>query len=198
MPEVIIKKTLYRYVIKFCNSYPVCIKYGIRDKGESLWMMSIHANAATACHVYDNKTISKLVKPCKVVIKDIYSNEKHPFGRVLKQCDVKLQDVTVKSNQIDTSKITTPVVTSGACSGDLYIPSGLLNPSNHCYVNSILQTLHRAMIAGCDSPHINNNRGGDLVRLMLDCIDSSSITTLADVKNSLRNFNSFFRWFHST
>ena len=101
-------------------------------------MMSIHANAATACHVYDNKTISKLVKPCKVVIKDIYSNEKHPFGRVLKQCNVKLQDVTVKSNQTDTSKITTPVVTSGACGGDLYIPSGVHNPSNQVTVAMLI------------------------------------------------------------
>ena len=33
------EKTLRRYFLKFCNNYPVNIKYGVPDGAETLWMM---------------------------------------------------------------------------------------------------------------------------------------------------------------
>ena len=60
--------TLHRYFLRFCNRYPVCIKYGISENSEALWKRSFIDHSWSSCCVFDTDAVKKIVRPCSVVL----------------------------------------------------------------------------------------------------------------------------------
>ena len=69
-------------------------------------------------------------------------------------------------------------------------PIGLLNPQNHCYINSVLQILQRVLLGFHENIHINDNVEGTLVNLFLETCNRDR--NLTRFKQNLSMFDSFF------
>ena len=80
-------KILLKYFLKFCTQYPAATKYSVTD-GESLWLMVENYCTTKSCCVYDYDAIDDIVKPCTVVLTDMYFKEKAKQTPFLKPCTV--------------------------------------------------------------------------------------------------------------
>ena len=70
-------------------------------------------------------------------------------------------------------------------------PSGIRNPSNHCYINSILQTLLCILWHEPSSfDNINNNKEGELVSLFQNVLQKA--VNIENLKTSLVLYKTFF------
>ena len=186
-------KTLSRYFLKFCNKYPANIKYGAQD-GNALWLMITNYVTNKTCSVYDYDAIDRIVRPCEVVLKDIYFKEKAKCTPILKPCVVFLDNIdtftqiTPSESRLDDNSYTEN--TTEICS--YVLPVGLANPRNHCYINSVLQIIHRILLQFTEGIHINSNPEGCLVKTLLDTVYSNSNYGLSQFKLQLARFNPFF------
>ena len=173
--------------------YGAHIKYGAQD-GFALWMMTTNYESNKTCSVYDYDAIDGIVKPCKVVLKDIYFKEKEKCTPILKPCAVFLDDI--KSLSQTTSSANTPDKNSySENANEIYnsvLPIGLANPGNHCYINSVLQILHRILLQFTEGIHTNSNAEGCLVKILLDNVYSNSNKGLTQFKLQLARFNPFY------
>ena len=88
-----------------------------------------------SCCVYDHDTIDNIVKPCTVVLTDIYFEEKAKQTLLLKPCTVLLENINSKClNKISPEN------------KHQVLSKGLANPKKpHCYINCVLQILHRIL-----------------------------------------------------
>ena len=181
------EKTLHKYFLKFCNNYPVNIKYGVPDGAGTLWMMQFENRSKVSCSIQNIETIKKITQPCAVILKDIYQKEKIPFKNKLKKCHVDLNKVvSANSTTFETKLEVLPDVLF------VYRPEGIQNPSNHCYLNSVLQLLCRVLVTVKTDIYIRENNEGKLVKLLMDIINKNSDRTLAHFKIELRQYNNFF------
>ncbi len=183
------EKTLYRYFLKFCSNYPVNVKYGVSDGGDALWVMAHQNNFNLACSINDREAINDITKPCEIRIKDIYHEKPLPYNENSKKCTSAVDDLSVSMSGLQEIKDNQKAIVPYSID---YKPEGLQNPSNHCYLNSILQIVHRILITVNDELYINNNREGNLVKFLMEAIRQSSSNTLADFKTQLKLYNGFF------
>ena len=112
--------------------------------------------------------IDSIVKPCSVILEDIYRKPKQKFAGQLKRCFINLLKidesyaVSEEKRTYHTSDSKTVCVPKHS-----YIPFGIENPYNHCYLNSILQVMfsilhHRPL------DYVNNNSEGEIIRYIHD------------------------------
>lgn len=174
---------LYRYFLRFCSQYPVCTKYTVTD-GESLWEKITNSKLTTSYSVYDYDAIRGIILPCKIKLKDVYYKEKATFSSVLNPCTIRIK----KCNISDSTKYENVNTVSKPCVS----PKGLTNPKNHCYVNSVLQILHRIFLQFPEHVHINNNKEGSLVQSFLDSTKPNTGNDLTKFKLQLASFNRFY------
>ena len=164
------------------------------DNGESLWYRSFLDISKTTCKIQDVKAVKNITRPCSIVLKDVVA----PAYRVThhntlaEPMDCKQQAVsdgpkTVSKDHSGSTDTNTQIIPS-------YTPMGLANPSNHCYVNSTLQVLYRAVfsISVTNQTTFSNNQEGDFAKAFLGCQDLGSSLSVQDLKTLLQAFNHFF------
>ena len=183
------EKTLYRYFLKFCSNYPVNVKYGVSDGGDALWVMAHQNNFNLACSINNREAIKDITRPCEIRIKDIYHKEPSTYNENSKKCTLTADDLSTFTSDLHEVKDNQKSIVPYSID---YKPERLQNPSNHCYLNSILQILHRILITVDDELHINNNTEGTLIILLMEAIRQSSDYTLADFKIQLQLYDGFF------
>ena len=109
------------------------------------------------------KSIGEIVKPCKILVKDNHpkDNSKHKvITKPLTKSTVMIKnDLPLVENLYEHRK-----------------PHILNNPSNHCYVNSILQALFRIFIDSSQTINHKENPEGKLINKFLQCIKSNSLS----------------------
>ena len=171
-------KILQRYFNKFCSRYPACEKYGVQD-GHALWVKVFTHQTSISCSVYDYEAIRNITKACEVVLKDIY-NTGQPKNNTT-------------TDSIDVTDIPDLDLDSDADSPGAYImPQPLSNPRNHCYINSVLQILHRVLMQYTEGTNVNNNTEGCLVQCLVDVVYSNTAGGLSNFKSKLITYNPFF------
>ena len=162
---------LRKRFLKFCIFYHAPYKYGPTD--EALWDMTEDDVFGGSCLVDDREAVAALIKPCSIVLKDLYPK--------------KEKDTYVPSPVSSTSDFThdqnLPL---------LPIPIPLVNPQNHCYLNSILQVFFRLKDIAFHDISINSSSEGQLLKSIKDSLLNGSEAKMAHLKNSLSNYNSFF------
>ena len=105
----------------------------------------------------------------------------------LKKCHVDINKVvSAKSTTAETKLEVLPDVLF------LYRPEGIQNPSNHCYLNSVLQILCRVLVTVKTDLYIKENNEGKLMKRLMDIINRKSDKTLAHFKVELRQYDNFF------
>jgi ubiquitin C-terminal hydrolase len=189
--------TLYRYFVKFCAKYSVLLKYSVRDV-QSLWSMSIEYRSGISCVIYDGNAVDDIVKPCNVILQDIYGNIKSKYKSILKSCKVCLSktESNIKhfAENVDeniNSKHSTDRDNCNEITNDNHLPpQGLLNPSNHCYINSVLQVVSRVLTTLNIDIHFNNNHEGKLMRALFE--STKEVRNLNYVKSLFGKFHNFF------
>ena len=137
----------------------------------------------------NREAIKDITKPCEILVKDIYHKEPSPYNENSKKCTLAVDDLSVSASDLQEIKDNQKLIVPYSID---YKPEGLQNPSNHCYLNSILQILHRILITVDDELYINNNTEGNLVKFLMEAIRQSSSNTLADFKIQLQLYDSFF------
>ena len=192
--------TLYKYFLKFCSKYPANLKYGVQD-GRALWNLT-YSKSTSSCCVYDENTTRAMVKPCKIVLKDVYDGVKSKSSHLLKNCfvpllDVSLHDHFTKRRLVETQntsyfsdKCQTPARANSVV--QRYEPLGLQNPRNHCYLNSSLQVLQRLLFDITDVIHVNDNLEGNLVTHLINSLATETKTELVLFKTKLSLHDAFF------
>ena len=72
-------------------------------------------------------------------------------------------------------------------------PLGLTNPSNHCYLNSVLQIIIHILKTN-NWEKFNNNIEGDILRkiLHISCLSTPSRSAILELKDSLKAYNNLF------
>ena len=155
------------------------MKYNIHDV-KTLWTMSIDYGSVKSCSTLDPDAIIKIIKPCKILINDAHS--KSIFNSNL-QPSIEAIDIVASI---------TPCATKSQEKTSTFRPRGLKNPSNHCYINSILQSVSRILIDYNEELKFNNNIEGNLIKKLFKCINSQYLTPLDDFKKDLSNYNAFF------
>ena len=170
---------------KCCLTFNIHLKFGIADV-KAFWNQILQFDRHIYCNVKDNLAVNSIIKPCSVILDDIYKKTKQKFAGQLKRCFVNLLKVnesyTVSDNRTyHMSNNKTDYVAKHS-----YIPFGIENPRNHCYLNSILQVMfsifhHRPV------DNVNNNSAGEIIGYIHDISNSklSAANTLL-LKNSLR------------
>ena len=184
--------TLHKYFLKFCSNYPVCAKYGISDRGESLWKKSFLDHSKTSCLIQDSNTVRKIIKPCSVVLEDIAPSIKDMSDHNTQEDTLPTSSkLDILDGQPNIPEVQT-LQTGTICLS--YAPTGLENPSNHCYLNSSLQILHRAVYSMGDIHHVtyNSNREGDFAKTLLGCQDNNSCFSVQNLKVLIQAFGHFF------
>ena len=68
----------------------------------------------------------------------------------------------------------------------------MINPCNHCYLNSTLQIIFRIKDILFSGQNVNTNIEGRLVSFLLDSLRFGSETQMANFKNELAHFKSFY------
>ena len=119
-----------------------------------------------------------LIKPCTVRLEKLYIKNKEP-------CDV---DVSVASN----SESHNLSVHHNDVLVSFPIPIPLMNPSNYCYLNSILQVLFRFKDILFIDNFVNNNPEGLLVSFLFISLQSGLEFEMDKIKTNLSNHNQFF------
>ena len=112
----------------------------------------------------------------------------------MKPCAVFLDDIKSLS-QITSSGNTPDKNSYSENANEIYssvLPIGLANPGNHCYINSVLQILHRILLQFTEGIHTNSNAEGCLVKILLDNVYSNSNKGLTQFKLQLARFNPFY------
>ena len=169
--------TLQKYFLRFCTFYPAPLKYGPDDV--SLWELTRGNNAfGGSCCVYDQDAVETLIKPCTVRLENLYIKNKEP-------CEV---DVRVASN----SESHNLSVHHNEVQVSFPIPIPLMNPTNYCYLNSILQVLFRYKDILFIDNFVNNNPEGLLVSSLFISLQSGSEFEMDKIKTNLSNYNQFF------
>ena len=115
-------------------------------------------------------------------------------------CHVALDDIdpipnhhTTKTKIDQSSKYDDSVNVNKTIPNEISIvPKPLANPTNHCYLNSILQVFNRIFIHFTEGTNINNNREGCLVDILLNAVYSDNEQGLTQFKLKLAQYNSFF------
>ena len=140
---------------------------------QRLWMMQFENRCKVSCSIQNIETIKKITQPCTVILKDIYEKEKNPYKDKLQKCHIELNKVlSANSTTAETKLEALPDVLF------LYRPEGIQNPSNHCYLNSVLQLLCRVLVTVKTDIYIRENNEGKLVKLLMDIINNNSDRTL--------------------
>ena len=196
--------TLYRYFVKFCAKYTVLLKYSVRDV-QSLWRMSIDYGSGISCVIYDGCAVGNIVKPCNVILQDIYGDIKSKHKSILKCCKVCLNEIRISKTDTNLTKTADNAVDDigsvystdrekhSELTGDKHLPpQGLLNPSNHCYINSVLQVASRVLTDFNKDIHFNNNHEGRLVKSLLESAKHMHNLNLNHVKSVFGKFRNFF------
>ena len=116
-----------------------------------------------------------LIKPCTVRLENLYIKNKEP-------CEV---DVRVASN----SESHNLSVHHNEVQVSFPIPIPLMNPTNYCYLNSILQVLFRYKDILFIDNFVNNNPEGLLVSSLFISLRSGSEFEMDKIKTNLSNYN---------
>ena len=98
--------------------------------GKSLWAYVQRHRKSESCSIYDYDAINKNVRSCHVALDGIDPIQIHHA--------IKIDQSSKYDNSVNVNK-TVPNEIS-------IVPKPLANPTNHCYLNSILQVLHRIFI----------------------------------------------------
>jgi hypothetical protein len=206
---------LKKYFFRFCSKYPNVLQKFFVDDATHLWESCISFKRPNYINIKCEKDIKACVKPVKVMLTDIYGHLKKPFK--LKQCSVSLnepmsQNSVNKVQQISTNKVQEKVGMSPIeinisqdrtqpieinISQDrtqpiiCFTPTGIKNPSNHCYVNSVLQTILCILWHDPSSfDYINSSNEGTLVSLFQEVLKKS--VCIESLKMALISFMAFF------
>ena len=178
---------LKKFFLRFCGRYPVDVKFDVSN-GNSLWTSIFESAVPKTCCIYDYEAIGALTRPCSVVLNDINAtNIYYPYSDL--DLDSDSSDYTSPNSSLDDISNHTGRISP-------IFPQPLQNPSNHCYINSVLQIIYRILQLLNDSIHTNDNREGCIVKCLVDDIYYNSSTCLVDFKRRLSGLNSFFDGIH--
>ena len=175
---------LFRKFMKLCRNYAVCQKYGVSESTQ-FWTECLNFNNSIHCNFNDKICIQEIIKPCTVKLHDIFAIQKQ--SHKLKACSIVLYDCEtdpyISNNMQEADSSVTP---------SRRIPFGLYNPSNHCYINSVLQVILHLIQ---DNPWdiFNDNREGEILS---DTMKYASISQLSykeqeQLKRTLCHYNGF-------
>jgi ubiquitin C-terminal hydrolase len=171
------------------------VKFRVED-ALGLWHLCIYFKHPQSVNINDTSAVKSCIKPTRIALTDIYAKHKKPYN--LKRCFVKLNaslypntnvDINTPSlspvsplnSELDQAKDSNASQTiTRNLEDSLYVPKGIYNPSNHCYINSILQVLFCILWHEHNSfDSINENREGHIVQCMKDVLQHKvEITTL--------------------
>ena len=134
----------------------------------------------------DDLAINSIVKPCSVILEDIYRKPKQKFSRQLKHCFVNLLKIDDSYTVSDNTACHMSDSKTDCAPKHSYIPFGIVNKRNHCYVNSILQVMF-AILHHRTLDNVNYNSDGEIIRCIHDISNGklSAANTLL-LKDSLR------------
>ena len=194
------RNIFYKYFGKFCSKYPVLLKHGVKEV-QLLWEMSIDFRSGVSCVVYDVDAVESIVKPCNIILHDIYGDIKSKYKSILKSCKVCLDKIHISNTESKLTSTTDDIPTHGpsdcVSTGENHSPpQALLNPSNHCYINSVLQVTSRVLVDLDIDIKFNSNYEGEVVKALCDSTKPSSNISLNYVKSLLSTFHSFFNGSH--
>ena len=157
------------------------MKYSVPNSSD-LWEMAGDSVFKNSCYVYDQTSVKALTKPCTVRLEDIYAHEKQPFNN-LKHSKIILEKIDYNSKSRTLSQgIVTAIPT----------PMRLENPSNHCYLNSVLQVMFRLKDILFGNVSLNDNQEGLLINVLYNGLQSGLDTEMAEVKSIFSEYNEFF------
>ena len=161
------KESFAKSFCKCCSTFNINLKFGIADV-KAFWNQILQFDEHSYCNISDNLAINSIVKPCSVILEDIYRKPKQKFAGQLKRCFINLLKID-ESYTVSEEKGTyhMPDSKTACVPKHSYIPFGIENPYNHCYLNSILQVMfsilhHRPL------DHVNNNSEGEIIRYIHD------------------------------
>ena len=129
--------------------------------------------------------VNSIVKPCSVILDDIYRKPKQKFAGQIKRCYVNLLNINESYTVSDNSTYHMSDNKTDCVAKHSYIPFGIENPRNHCYLNSILQVMF-SIFHHIPLDNVNNNSEGEIIRCIHDISKSelSAANTLL-LKHSL-------------
>nr|NIQ20721.1 hypothetical protein [Gammaproteobacteria bacterium] len=198
---------LKKYFFRFCTKYDWAVaKYNHSSKS-SLWNTCLQFEPIKSVSTCDISSVKASTKLLTIQIKDIY--EKQKKGHNLRSCYINLNkkkavnicdakfnkmepdvkntsnldvNITIEnaaSNNI-TALVTTPILTK---------PIGISNPSNHCYINSVLQILICIFQNNLWSfERINDNEEGTILNYFKNILQNN-FKFVYDLKNHLGKYN---------
>ena len=122
--------------------------------------------------------MKNLVKPCFVRLEGISQDQMEKLG----MCNSMPSDGTVDLSSSDhsTESDTSP------------IPIPLINPRNHCYLNSVLQVLFRIKDILFTNLSLNNSPEGKIVDTLFSSFNSNSEAQMASFKNDIAFYKQFY------
>ena len=74
---------------KCCLTFNIHLKFGIADV-KVFWNQILQFDGHIYCNVKDNLAVNSIVKPCSVILDDIYRKPKQKFAGQIKRCFVNL------------------------------------------------------------------------------------------------------------
>ena len=187
-------RILFRYFLKFCSRYPVLLKFSFASS-KCLWSASLTHSFGTHCAIFDHDLVEGIVRPCKVILTDInkdqltqanFNNDNIAFS------DVPLQITPSTDPERVNSTTSTATNVNTTTSPNEYTPIGLINPSNHCYLNSVLQVLQRMLSCHTQNIHINDSSEGYIVEKFILCSNPRADLDMSFFKTLLTNTDDFF------
>ena len=128
------------------------------------------------------RLLKNITRPCEISLVDI-DPDKRLMGQYTVDCPEEDETTPIQI---------TPTEPEEIC----IVPQPLANPLNHCYVNSILQILHRVFIGFTEGTNINNNKEGCLVDSLLKTVYTDITDGLSHFKSLLAQYNTFFDGLH--
>ena len=169
---------------KCCLTFNIHLKFGIADV-KVFWNQILQFKGHVCCNVKDNLAVNSIVKPCSVILDDIYRKPKQKFAGKIKRCYVNLLNINESYTVSDNSTYHMSDNKTDCVAKHSYIPFGIENPRNHCYLNSILQVMF-SIFHHIPLDNVNNNSEGKIIRYIHDISNSelSAANTLL-LKHSL-------------
>ena len=131
-----------------------------------------------SCCIYDQEAVKNLVKPCFVSLEAISLNQMEKLGMCNSMPSDRTVDLSssIHSTEMDTSPIPIP----------------LINPRNHCYLNSTLQVFFRVKDILFTNVSLNNCPEGKIVETLLTSLNSNSEAQMASFKNDIAFYKQFY------
>ena len=167
---------MFRFFLRFCSRYAVLSKFGFSD-GKVFWLATLE-HSRVSCNFWDQDAISEIIKPCKILLTDVYAQEKSKSVPLLYTSQIKSNDDKVHYSSLDAAKEAVKLQSIQSTKlylsndiGFIYRPFSLENPRNHCYLNATLQVILKIVSVYKEPIHVNSNQKGFIFQMILEFFD---------------------------